>query len=171
MSPNERNYFQSYYAAHREEISRSRRERYKADPVYREQVMERALERYRRVREERIKARNGEPSLPSIRGYNKARIFQVDGRNVLVRSVREFADRVGRDVQTIKAWEEKGVIPPPTVVDELRRRWYAEAHIELLARVARSYWSEGGRSNEGLKERIRAAWEEAKAVLAGAVPL
>jgi hypothetical protein len=169
MSPDQRKYQRDYYATNRERISRRRRVQYAVDPAYREQVKERAMDRYRKLREERVKARHGEPPAPpKCRGYNKPRVLHVDGRDMLVRSVREFADRVGRDVQTITLWEQQSIIPKPTVVDEIGRRWYADAHIELVARVAASFWREGGRSKDGLKRRVKAALEEAKAALMGA---
>lgn len=96
-----------------------------------------------------------------VRGYNRPRVKLVGDKDVLVHCVSEFADRVGRDVQTITAWEQNGIIPPPTVTDEMSRRWYSDPHIEFIADVAEEFRANGGRNLGEFKELVWKKWKKA----------
>jgi DNA-binding transcriptional MerR regulator len=157
-----RTYFQGYYEKNREKLSEKRRERYRTDEKYREQVKQRAMDRYMKQREERLKELEENPQEPRVRGNNFPRVAKIDGEDVLVHGVSEFASRVGRNVQTITAWENKGIIPPPTVKDELGRRWYTEKHMDSIASLARDYRAQGGRSLKDFKELIDASFGGSK---------
>jgi DNA-binding transcriptional MerR regulator len=152
-----KSYFQAYYAKNRDELSKKRKERYRTDKKYREQVKQRAMDRYMKQREERLKHLEENPQEPRVRGNNFPRVMAIEGKDVLVHGVSEFASRVGRNVQTITAWENKGIIPEPTVRDELGRRWYTEEHMDFIASLAREYRSNGGRSLNDFKELIEAS--------------
>jgi DNA-binding transcriptional MerR regulator len=102
---------------------------------------------------------------PGVRGYNRPRVMPVNGQDILVHCVSEFADRVGRDVQTITAWEQNGVIPPPTVTDEMGRRWYDEGHMNLIAGIAEQFRSGGGRNLPEFKELVWKSWKKSKDVI------
>lgn len=158
----EKTYFQAYYAKNRAELSEKRRERYRTDKNYREQVKQRAMDRYLRQREDRLKDLEENPQEPRVRGNNFPRVTEVDGKDVLVHGVSEFATRVGRNVQTITAWEAKGIIPPPSVKDDLGRRWYTEEHMDFVASLAREFRSQGGRSLSEFKELIEASMNGSK---------
>lgn len=153
----DKSYFQAYYAKNRDKLSEKRRERYRTDEKYRNQVKQRAMERYLRQREERLKDLEENPQEPRVRGNNFPRVMEIDGKDVLVHGVSEFASRVGRNVQTITAWEGKGVIPTPTVKDDLGRRWYSEEHMDFIASLAREFRSQGGRSLNEFRELIEAS--------------
>ena len=153
-------YSRAYYASHREELAERRKKRYQADPQYRDQDKARAMEQYRRRRDERIKARNGEAVIQHVRGYNRPRIFLIGGQSVLVRCVLEFADRLGRNVQTVTAWERRGVIPPPSVVDEMCRRWYTDRHIEVVGLAVKKYHAAGNHRLSELKRIVWEAWNQ-----------
>lgn len=112
---------------------------------------------FRREVESRLKMAE-----PGVRGFNRPRVMQVEGQDVLVHCVSEFAHQVGRDVQTITAWEADHIIPPPTVVDEMGRRWYSETHMALLAGVAEKFRSEGGRNLADLKGLVWKEWKKRK---------
>jgi len=96
-----------------------------------------------------------------VRGYNRPRVKLVGDKDVLVHCVSEFADRVGRDVQTITAWEANSIIPPPTVTDEMGRRWYSDPHIEFIAEVAEEFRASGGRNLADFKELVGKKWKKA----------
>lgn len=153
-------YFQTYYVEHRDQISQKRRERYQSDPEYREEVKRRAMARYAKLRNEKKKAQSKNPKEPEVRGFNRPRVMQVNGQDVLVHCVSAFAERVGRDVQTITAWEQNGIIPNPTVVDEMGRRWYSEAHMDAIATIAREYRASGGRNLAAFKEMVDREWKK-----------
>jgi hypothetical protein len=112
---------------------------------------------FRREVESRLKMAE-----PGVRGFNRPRVMQVDGQDVLVHCVSEFAHRVGRDVQTITAWEADNIIPPPTVTDEMGRRWYSEPHMVLLSGVAEKFRSDGGRNLADFKGLVAKEWKKRK---------
>lgn len=99
---------------------------------------------------------------PGVRGYNRPRVMSVDGQDILVHCVSEFADRAGRDVQTITAWEQNKIIPPPTVTDEMGRRWYSESHMNFVAGLVEKFRSTGGRNLAEFKELVRKEGKKVK---------
>ena len=149
--------FQAWYIKNKDSLSEKRKRRYEEDPEYREKVKAAARKRWQDQR----KARGG--GEPRTRGGNSPRVLPVGGRDVLVYGVSEYASRVDRDVQTISAWEERGIVPSPTVIDELGRRWYSESHMDLVAKVSKRFRSSGGRRLADLKVKIWAAWHKSAA--------
>jgi hypothetical protein len=132
-----RQYQREHYLKNREKISEAKKDRYKADPSYRKSAQKRALERYHATREGKQRGK---------RGYNHPKVANVGGADVIVHSVKAFADKVGRNVQTIRSWEEKKVIPPPTFTDARNRRWYSDSHIERTARAVQKFEATGALS-------------------------
>lgn len=203
-------YYHGYYVTNRDSLSAKRKEKYASDPAYHKQVKRRAMNRYKELREQKLKERervqaeiallNREagkllreindikinnptstrlPKLeeqhrnivaaiegknrelgPGVRGYNRPRVMAVDGQDSLVHCVSEFADRVGRDVQTITAWEQNKIIPMPTVTDEMGRRWYSETHMNFVAGLVERFRSAGGRNLDEFKELVWKEWKK-----------
>jgi hypothetical protein len=203
-------YYHGYYVTNRETLSEKRRKKYASDPSYHAQVKRRAMNRYKELREQKLKERerlqteigmlNREagkllreindiklntpastrlPKLeeqhrnlvaaievknrelgPGVRGYNRPRVMAVDGQDSLVHCVSEFADRVGRDVQTITAWEQNKIIPMPTVTDEMGRRWYNEGHMNFVAGLVERFRSAGGRNLDEFKGLVWKEWKK-----------
>jgi len=153
-----RAYCKGYYMKNRETLSKKRGKRYAEDDEYRRKMQESSKSRYERLRKERIEKRGSATS--ESRGYNRPRLLMVNGKETLVHCVSEFADRVGRNVQTVTVWEQKGIIPPPTVVDEMRRRWYSETHMNLIASVAQDFHKQGGRSLEAFGDWVKKEWKK-----------
>lgn len=154
------NYYREYYRKHREELAAKRRRRYADDPEYRERVRTRAVESFRRKRDEKLKAQGGVPKPARSRGFNRPRVMEQDGKSILLHGVGIFADHVGVSVQSITSWEQEKIAPPPTVIDEMNRRWYSDAHINLIAHVVQKFRLEGGRRVADLKDRVWQAWEK-----------
>lgn len=150
-----RAYSREYYFKHREEITNERRQHYNSDSRFREQIKSRVMERYKATQGEKKKVMRELGQESPVRGYNRPRVMQLGGKDILVHSVKEFADKVGRNVQTITAWEEGKVIPPPTVVDEMGRRWYSESHIERISDLSKAFRTNGGRSLSEFKGFIQ----------------
>lgn len=206
----QRDYHHGYYVTNRDTLSAKRKERYASDRTYHKKVKRCAMNRYKELREQKLKERerlqaeigllNREagkllreineckinnptstrlPKLeeqhrnlvaaiegknrelgPGVRGYNRPRVMAVDGEDSLVHCVSEFADRVGRDVQTITAWEQNKIIPMPTVTDEMGRRWYSERHMNFVAGLVESFRSAGGRNLNEFKELVWKEWKK-----------
>jgi len=96
--------FQLWYQKNRKKLSKRRRERYKADPGYREQVLE-------HTRVYRTKARKKAKPRPGF-------------------SVTEAAVRIGRTAQTIREWEKRKLIPKTR--DDRGYRRYTSQQVGLL---------------------------------------
>lgn len=149
-------YFQSWYAAHKTELADKRKRRYRDDPKYRREVLDRSKKRYQKIRQAKLKERAKNPEPPRTRGRNKPREEVIGGMTVELFSVSEFADRVDRNVQTITKWEQDKVIPPPTWVDDYGRRWYSEDHMDRIASAALEFRARGGRRLEDFKSLVDA---------------
>jgi len=145
-----REYQRKYYVEHRGEISQRKRDRYAGDPSVRETARKKAMERYL---EGRV------PGERKVRKYNHPRVVLVGGKTVLYYCVGEFADGVGRNVQTITQWEDKKVIPAPTMVDRVGRRWYSEVHMDAVADAVEKYDKGGRRSLSVLKQIVGEEFE------------
>ncbi len=138
-------YWDRYYAAHKDEIAAKRKDRYHSDPEYRRKVLEQSAKRYERLRQKKLDEMASNPKSPRVRGHNRPITKTIDGEEVTLHSVSEFAHRVNRNVQTITAWEQKGVIPSATWIDNLGRRWYSEHHMNTIAALALEFRARGGR--------------------------
>lgn len=151
-------YYASWYAAHKTELADKRKQRYHSDPKYRQEVLDRSKKRYQKLRQKKLAERAKNPEPPRTRGRNKPQTKVVDGVEVVLFSVSEFADRVDRNVQTITKWEQDRVIPPPTWIDEYGRRWYSDAHMDTVASTALEFRARGGRRLEDLRALVEEAF-------------
>ena len=154
-----RSNFQAWYDKNREALSEKRKKRYAEDKEYREKVKSAARQRWQDQRD----ARGGGES--RTRGGNRPRVARVGNRYVEVHGVSEYAARVGRDVQTISAWEGREIVPPPTVIDEHGRRWYSAVHMDAVAAEVARFDDEGGRHLVELKQRVWGVWGKTHASL------
>ena len=99
--------YQRWYERNKEKFNEKRRKRYQQDPKYRKRQQKYLAESRSRARSRR------QAPVP-------------DGRL----SVRAVAEEIGRDVQTIRAWEQRGLIPKS--VNERGHRVYTEHQLKLL---------------------------------------
>jgi hypothetical protein len=109
-----------YYAAHRTEILKKRRRRYRTDLQYREECQTAARERQQKKGE-------GE-DVPKLRD----RVVQIGGREIVLRSIGVLAGALGVHPETIKLWEQDRIIPVATLIDDAGRRWYTDEAIAKL---------------------------------------
>lgn len=151
-------YYASWYSAHKTELADKRKKRYHSDPKYRQEVLDRSKKRYQKLRQKKLAERAKNPEPPRTRGRNRPREEVIDGVEVTLYSVSEFADRVDRNVQTITKWEQDRVIPPPTFIDEYGRRWYSDHHIDTVASTALEFRSRGGRRLEDFQALVEEAF-------------
>jgi len=147
-------YQKKYYSEHRRELSKKRKLRYRENAEYRDKIRERALGRYKKKREELEQERLKTGWTAKTRGYNRPRVMQIHGKDVLLHSPGEFADRMGVSVQTLGMWEERAILPAPTVKDERGRRWYERGYMGRVASIVREFKRNGGRSLAALKDVI-----------------
>jgi hypothetical protein len=146
-----REYQRRYYLKNRDEINARKRERYGSDPKVREAARKRAMARYLTNKPE------GEGR--KVRRYNHPRVVEIGGETVLVHCVREYADGAGRNVQTITKWEEREIVPAPTMVDRAGRRWYSKEHMEAVSKAVEKYDKAGRRDLSLLADMVKAEFE------------
>lgn len=142
-------YNKRYYREHKAAIALRKKVRYQRDAQYRERILAVSRERYRCATAGKKKRTSWN------RGFNRPRAFPIGGKLILCRSAADAASRIGCKTQTLRVWEKEGIIPPPTIRDELRRRWYSEDYIAFLAEQLR-LWREKSRV---LAEFKRAVWD------------
>jgi len=147
-------YQKRYYSEHRKELSKKRKARYQADAEYREQLQERALATYRKKREKLEKERRESGWTRKARGFNRPRVMQIHGKDVLLYSPGEFAHQAGVSAQTIGVWEDREVLPPPTIRDELHRRWYSAEYVKKVSAIVREFKTTGGMRLSALKAML-----------------
>lgn len=149
-------YQQEYYRRNKKRLAARKQARYEADTKYREQIKAKALGKHREKREKQLAERK--PGWkPKKRGYNKPRVMQLHGKDLFLHSPAEFADLAGVTVQTLSLWEERSVLPPPTIRDEIGRRWYEQHFMKRVAAVVREFKSKGGMRLAALKALIAKA--------------
>lgn len=172
-------YFKRYYAAHRVAIAEKRHAKYHSDPAHRAEVLRRSAERYAQIRAKHLTSVASHPKPPNVRGRNRPDERAVAGgeicdkrgcckgpgahdhgpevrRWVTLHSVSEFAARLARNVQTVTMWEQRGVLPEPTRIDEIGRRWYSVAHMDGAAALVHQFHADGGRSLSELRAFVQA---------------
>jgi hypothetical protein len=120
-----------WYANHREEYSKLRRQRYRADPKLRKRARE-ASAQYRRARQQ-----GGIKVTRSL-----TRVF--NGVPVTVYTSGYVSDRVKYSPQVLRSWEARGWIPQPLFVGE-KHRLYTARQVALMKLLADTVRSKPGR--------------------------
>lgn len=112
--------FKDWYQENKETISSRRKKLYREDPEHREAVKLRQAE-YRKTH-------------PPLSRAGRSKFKIINGIKVEVFRIGETSQRVGRDEQTIRGWEDRGLIPAPTAPGVHRN--YTEKQIALMKELA-----------------------------------
>lgn len=113
-------YFRKWYAENKQRLSAARKERYRTDPELRARILARTAE-----------WRKSKAQCPRDVGQKKQ---PMNGTLVEAYRITEAGKMIGRSDQTIRDWEEKKVIPKPTV--ERSHRYYTLNQIRLMRDLA-----------------------------------
>lgn len=79
------------------------------------------------------------------------RVLAVNGQEILLQSIGALAGQLSVNPETIKLWEDAGVVPPSTFVDDAGRRWYAEGYIREVRKAVAVWRKKGDGKLESLK--------------------
>jgi hypothetical protein len=124
-------YNRRYYEQHKARLTRQRKKRYENDPEYR-----RAQLRNRRAQAAREKAaRQGLPVVPKKLRPGKRLELEFpngDSRVCEMFSIGQFAERVGVSLNTIRNWEQQGVLPRPIYFSVGGHRLYTSDQMETV---------------------------------------
>lgn len=151
MSKQNGGYFTKWYKENKDERNARRRERYADDPEYRAQVVERSREQRERKRK-----------VPKVRlpRFQKPKREELpDGSVIHLYSVGAFAKLIGRSIQSISHWENKGLIPETPYRDSRGFRYFTRSMMAVVIREI-----DGRRrlfpANPEMYSRIESAWRE-----------
>jgi len=64
------------------------------------------------------------------------KIYEIKGREVEMYSIGELAKELGRESQTIRKWEQGGIIPPTRFRDRTNKRLYPLEIVEGLKQIS-----------------------------------
>lgn len=135
-------YYKVYWEQNRSQVLKKRKSRYDTDPEYRKAIIERAKRRYWEARSKKpVQEHQAPKSVTPGKFTHRARVILEKGLEVTVYKTAELARRCKITPQTVRAWEDRGVIPPATMVDEKKRRWYSEAYMKTLAGLIDMHWN------------------------------
>lgn len=151
--------FQRWYKENSTKFNKLRRTRYKTDPDYRKEV----LERNRQYRQQQRKEKR-EAKLAALapEGAGSGELFTrqrpkwktvemtIDGKKMVLCTVGAFARSIRVSVQAIRLWEKVGVIPAATIRGPNGERLYTIDEIEKI----RSILKAKGRLPEVRTERV-----------------
>lgn len=69
----------------------------------------------------------------------KAKIYQVNGKEVEFYPIGALVYELGRQRQTIRKWEKEGVIPPAHFRSPSGRRLYTRGQIKAIVKAVEKY--------------------------------
>ena len=160
-------YYQEWYKKNRKKLSARRKRKYAEDPDYAETQRRRVRAGWTAKEGERIEAKLSRLQ-DRIRKNKKKVKRQVssrvvvgeDGSPVEVWSIGALSSRIGISPDTIRRrWEDAGIIPEATFIDDEGRRWYSKEYLEFMEKAMVDIWIHC-RSLEQFSLEIHAAWED-----------
>lgn len=136
-------YQKQYWAEKRTVLLAKRKARYDTDPEYKAKVIATAKARYQRLRAQKPVVQKTVPKSVSeaTRTLRPRAVAGPDGKLIMVQHMAELARRCRVSPETLKNWELRGVIPPPTMLDDHGRRWYSPAFIESMIGLVEAHWN------------------------------
>lgn len=64
------------------------------------------------------------------------KIYEIKGKEVVMYSIGELAEALGRESQTVRKWEQNGTIPPTRFRDKANRRLYPQEIVEGMKEIS-----------------------------------
>jgi|GEM_PF-3129877 len=147
-------YNREYYAEHKEEISRKRKEKYRADPAYRQRMLEREREWREKKKQEKFELASAlvkdVPRFDLSSVSHRETVVNIDGQAKLLVSSSAVAAALGVAVRTLTSWLKDGKLPPPDFHSEVSRRdglflrrWFSTEYVQSMYEL--SPWLSLGR--------------------------
>lgn len=156
-------YWQQYWATNKQKLLTKRAERYKTDPEYRAKAIERAKLRYQQLKAQKPVVEKTVPKrVAAATRTLRPKAVMVGGKVLMVRHMAELARLCKVSPETLKSWEERGIIPKATMLDDNGRRWYSNEYISVMAKCAEKHWSDV-KELEAFKAVVAAAFKKAGA--------
>ena len=150
MAQNKEGYWDEYYKKNRGRLLMKHKQLYRNDSEFSDAKKERERRRYRR--------KTGEPAVSKLRD----KVLSVGGREIVLHSMGVLAAKLGVCDETVKTWESAEVVPPATLIDDAGRRWYSDAHIEVMKKAVLAWKGVGGGALSRLKELAWTGYEKSR---------
>lgn len=151
-------YQRDYYRRMRKSRNRSRRQRWRADPKFRQQHLDRMQES--RAAARKVTApKKLEAAIASKkdRATRHPRLADVNKVRVLVHTTGALAQRVGRESGTVRAWLDEGVLPGCSIVIG-GKCWFTDGFIAAVREALERLLVEDARAP---RERLKSLAAEA----------
>lgn len=135
-------YFQEWYRDNGDLLNKSRRERYRDDPDYREKVLEQNREARRRRRKQTLKERREQRAASTTKPSQAWKSVNVElkgenGDKVVTKmfTIGAVARALDCSVQALRLWEKKGIIPETEYRYSKGDRLYTKEQIEMYREI------------------------------------
>lgn len=136
-------YFQEWYANNGDELNKSRRDKYRDDPEYREKILKQNREARKKRRKEALKEKRKKQAATKTRTAQSWKAVTVEledkksGQMVPTKmfTIGAVAKALGCSVQALRLWEKKGVIPEASFRYSKGDRLYTAEAIDILREV------------------------------------
>jgi DNA-binding transcriptional MerR regulator len=135
-------YFQEWYRDNGDQLNKSRRERYRTDPDYREKVLQQNREARKRRRQKTLKERRKRQTASKARTSQAWKSVNVElkdenGKPVVVKmfTIGTVAKALDCSVQALRLWEKKGIIPETEYRYSKGDRLYTMEQIETYREI------------------------------------
>ena len=132
-------YFQEWYRDNGDELNKSRRERYHADPEYKERILQQNREARKRRREEALTEKRKRKSVALTRSTSSWKSVNVeltdDNGNKVVQkmfTIGAVAKALDCSVQALRLWEKRKIIPKTEFRYSKGDRLYTKDQIETM---------------------------------------
>jgi len=134
--------YNQWYAQHGADVNARRKRRYGEDPKYRERVQAHNADSRKRTRAQRRAARNEEEKAKATTNTPRWKETTVtsDGAPVKAFSIGALAAITRRSIQSLRAWEQAGIIPGADARSARGDRLYT---VPLLERIYDTLEREG----------------------------
>ena len=152
-------YQKEYYEKNKSELAERRRDRYAEDPTKRKKAIE-ASRKYRREKAKERERLRAQGVLPPARrvGPRKPDRIKVGGTECDAYTITTLALRIGRSVDTVNNWINKGKVPKTPFRSKRGDRLYTDAMILVVKRAIQSEGILG--KNSGAYDKIYVGWIE-----------
>jgi DNA-binding transcriptional MerR regulator len=126
--------FKDWYSKNKDELNKSRRERYAGSLLYRERVKERNRRARLKKKRERIKEAKRRQKAVKIRlskSWKTVKV-EVDGVEVQMYTIGALAKVLGKGISTLRIWEKNGILPETPYQTERGERLYTLEMVEII---------------------------------------
>ena len=154
-----RQYQHEYYQANRDSLSEQRKQRYREDPAYRDEILVQVRAYRKKKRQERERLREaGLLPPPKVGGPRAPLRVTSNGVSTIAYTVGRVAIEIQRSKHTINYWTRIGLLPKTPFRSARGDRLYTEGMV-LVMRIAINKRNRIAAGDREFTHEIRCGWE------------